>query len=52
MRYRPVQQPACSHPARLLATHAMICLPSGRSPAPAPDPLRVAAGLRSTIGWP
>ena len=43
IRSRAVRAPTCEAPARLLATHAMVCLPDGRSPAATPDPAREAA---------
>ena len=48
IRHRAVQEATCGQPALLLATHALVCLPDGRSPAPTPDPARAAtAWLRS-----
>jgi hypothetical protein len=48
IRHRAVQEATCREPALLLATHALVCLPDNRSPAPTPDPARVAtAWLRS-----
>ncbi|MBI3569055.1 MAG: hypothetical protein HY084_12735 [Gemmatimonadetes bacterium] len=39
----------CAAPAQLLRTHAWMCLADGRSPDPAPDPLRVIEPLRSRL---
>ncbi len=39
IRYDTQDTPACPHPAVLLRTHAVLCLPDARSPQPTPDPL-------------
>lgn len=39
IRYVTQDTPACPHPAVLLRTHAVLCLPDARSPQPTPDPL-------------
>lgn len=46
IRYRTTEFPPCDRPARLLKTHALICLPGGRSPQPEPNPLAL---LKATI---
>ena len=42
--------PGCDRPVRLLGTHALVCLPGGRSPAPAPDPIAAAGLMLSALG--
>jgi hypothetical protein len=50
IRHRAVPVPTCPEPAGLLMTHTLVCLPDGRSPAPAPDPARVAARWMALVG--
>lgn len=49
IHYRKVDSLTCDRPARLLRTHAMLCLPGSRSPAPEPVPLTVVARARESI---
>ncbi len=50
IRHRAVSALTCATPAELVMTHGLVCLPDGRSPAPAPDPARVAAKWLSVVG--
>ncbi|MDE3097740.1 MAG: hypothetical protein KGK07_17275, partial [Chloroflexota bacterium] len=50
LHYRMVDRLDCATPARLLKTHAMICLPGNRSPAAEPDAARLAAPILSALG--
>lgn len=40
IRFRVTDSLPCERPARLLKTHARLCLPNAQSPEPEPEPLR------------